>query len=196
MDYLVSLATTPQNAPSHLLVSQDFDARELWYEGGRLPSRPWLELRNFFGDRRRPVVNLAHRPPPAELAGATLSVWQDRDPATGRAAGPVALALVFQGTRLVFLPPARRQWYDDFLARGRPIPSDIVWVGKWLEDGDWWQGFLRRIQPKLVVWCGLPPGKGPPRVSGPSTVEFHTTAAGALQVTVEKDGWQVQPQPQ
>jgi len=194
VDYLVSLATTRQNAPSLWMVSQDFDARELWYEGGRLPFRPWVELRNCFGDRNRPVVNLAFRPPPEDIAGATLSVWQDKDPATGRTAGPVALTVVFRGTRLLFLPPARRQWYDNFLAHGQPIPYDIVWLGKWLEAEDWWRAFLSHIQPNLVVWCGLPPGKGPPQVPDQSAIKFHTTAAGEVQITVGEDGWQVQPQ--
>ncbi len=191
VDYLVSLATTRNNANSLYMVSQEFAPRQFWHEGRRLPLGPLVALRNYFGDRNLPMVNLSLLPPPREVAGAVCSWWQPREAATGRASGPVALSLVFQETRLVFLPPARRQWYEAYLDQaGR---SDVVFLGKWPGDEDWRRRIIERLKPGLVVLSGLPPETGLPQGINQAGVNWRSTAGGVVTVAVREDGWVAHP---
>ncbi|MBW1987499.1 MAG: ComEC/Rec2 family competence protein [Deltaproteobacteria bacterium] len=188
VDYLVALATTRQNAGTLLTVAQNFTLGQFWYEGGRVPDPAFWELRNMLGDQRLPVLNLAIKPPPAEIQGIEIRLFQESRWPGGRSHGPVVLQLGYKNQRLLFIPPARREWLGRLADFGTALASEVVWAPRRLTDSKFWGTLLPYLHPQVVVVSGGSGEKEPGKQDGLGTIKWYYTDQGAVTAVVSDSG--------
>lgn len=184
VDYLVALASSARNAPSLLAITRNFDLGQFWYEGGRVPAPAFWELKNWLGDRQLPVLNLALTAPPGEIQEVAVKVFQPPGEIGDRPSGPVALQLIYQGQRLMFLPPGRREWQKRLLTYGPRLACEVAWVGSEIKQSKLWQALLTLLNPRIVVVTGSGEVSQSDSRNDPGNRGVYFTGQGAVTVAV------------
>jgi competence protein ComEC len=188
VDYLVALSLTRQNAASLLAVAQNFNLGQFWYEGGRAPFQAFWELKNMLGDQRLPVLNLSIQPPPDEIAGVGIKVWQLPGERSSRPAGPLVLQLTYHNQRLLFIPPGKKQWREQLLELGAKLSSDAVWIPALPREGNFWEDRLHLLRPRLVVVTGHGKAVHPGQSEKIANQDWRFTQEGAVTVKATAAG--------
>ncbi|MDD3580597.1 MAG: ComEC/Rec2 family competence protein [Desulfobacca sp.] len=189
VDYLVALATTRQNVDTLLDVAQNFRLGQFWYEGGRLPDPAFWELRNMLGDQQLPVLNLAIHPPPTQIQGIKIKLFQTSRRPEGRPSGPAALQLDYQGHKLLVVPPGRQEWLERLPAWGPDLASEVVWVSQKVVGSRLWETLFPYLDPQVVVVvCGAPEGGSPIKEDSRATAKWYYTSQGAVTASVSSSG--------
>ncbi|RLA90019.1 MAG: hypothetical protein DRG58_03395 [Deltaproteobacteria bacterium] len=188
VDYLVALATTRQNVDTLLDVAQNLNMGQFWYEGGRLPDPAFWELRNMLGDQQVPVLNLAIHPPPPQIQGTKIKLFQTSLRPGGSPSGPVALQLDYQDHKLLVIPPGRQEWLERFLAWGPGLASEVVWVPQKVIGSRFWETLFTYLDPQIVVVSGAPEGGSPITKDSRTTAQWYYTSQGAVTASVSRSG--------
>jgi hypothetical protein len=189
VDYIVSLATTPQNAATLLPVLQAFLPRQFWHDQGRPISRAGIDLRNFLGDRNIPSLNLQRQELPDKIEGVHLRVWGKAHESGGTRLGPPALEMQYGGRRLLFLPPLGAEGRTRLASGVVDENFEAVWLTAWRGKEAAWDELLSVIKPRLVIVCGDVDNRQT-ATSRPGS-EWRWTSQGAVEVKVSPAGWTV-----
>ncbi|MFP3869013.1 MAG: ComEC/Rec2 family competence protein [Desulfobacteraceae bacterium] len=188
VDYLVSLATTRQNASTLLAVAQNFILGQFWYEGRRVPDPAFWEFRNMLGDRRMPVLNLSIHSSPAQIQRVDVKPFQQSRGPGSRRYGPVVLQLVYKNQRLLFIPPGRLEWVEGLADWGPALASEVVWVPRRVTESQYWGTLLSCLCPQAVVVTGGSGKTEPVTPDKTGNIEWYYTSRGAVTAVISGSG--------
>jgi ComEC/Rec2-related protein len=172
LDLLMALNLSDANAAELLTLADQFRVGSLWYgrRGGQGPA--YWEFWNYLGDRGEVPRSLERRHPPATLGSVDLKYVK-----LASEAG-LALEAVYQGRRVLLIPPAAGLTADDLPVPAGPL--EVLVIPAELGNPQDRNLILSRLKPRRVIIYGDPDRGGVARVTWPVPRQF--TRQGAVSV--------------
>ncbi len=192
LDYLAALSITAQNAPTLLALVQEFEVAEFWSGGERPPLAAYWELRNYLGDHRKRVRNLALEPLATAVGGVQIASRQLPGNIPGRSAGPVILQLTYQGQQVLIVPPGSADWRARCLAAGLP-PSQVLILPAANLKADFLPDCLRQVAPRFLILTGSKAALPPAALTGSWQGAVSAADRQNITVTIRPGDIQVRP---
>ena len=125
------------------------------------------------------VKNLSLAPLAREIGGAVVRTRQLPGTFPGRTAGPVLLAIDYQGKSLLIVPPAPALWRRHCLAAGLTHHDIVIVPGSDLRQ-DFLEPCLAQVKPEHIIVTGSPPAGLAAHLPPSDNLSWHFTREGAV----------------
>jgi ComEC/Rec2-related protein len=172
LDLVMALNLSDANAGELLTLAEQFRVGSYWYGSRGRQGPAYWDLSNYLGDRGEVPRSLDRGHPPAGLGSVDLKyVKLDSD-------GGLALEAIYQGRRVLMIPPAGGLTAEDLPVSAGPL--EVLVIPAELGDPDGRNIILSRLKPRRVIIYGDPSRTGAARTVWPIPCQF--TRQGAVSV--------------
>jgi competence protein ComEC len=178
LDLAIALNLNEANAGELLTLARQFNVGSYWYGGWGRDGPAYWDLANYLGDRGATPRSLARGSPPGALGSVDLKYVK-----LAVDAAP-ALEVVYQGQRVLLIPPEAGLAADDLPAAVGPLAALVLPAA--LAGPRDRTLILARLKPRRVVVYGDPGRSGADRSPWPVPCRF--TREGAVSLYLAASG--------
>jgi ComEC/Rec2-related protein len=172
LDLVMALNLSEANTGELLTLAEQFRVGAFWYGRRERQGPAYWEFWNYLGDRGAVPRWLERGHPPATLGTVDLR-YVKLTTGTG-----LALEAVYQGRRVLLIPPAKDLTADDLPVPAGPL--EVLVIPAELGNPEGRNLIMARLKPRRVIIYGDPDRRGVTRVAWPIPCQF--TRQGAVSV--------------